>query len=186
MKYDGGKIILPNGKTAATSRDKRGYNRISIRINAACHTFNAARIICWLVNGQPPSPDCDVDHINRNKGDDRPENLRWVSRADNLRNWSENASEKRKNQFASIPHACGEHIRQAKLTASQVAEIRLIMKTQPVKYSILSKRFGVTRSHIGNILKRRIWAHVPDIDNPTPALPRPKEISLQPTPVQDE
>ena len=36
--------------------------------------------------GPPPPDKPEVDHINRNKRDDRPENLRWVDRYEQMQN----------------------------------------------------------------------------------------------------
>lgn len=46
-----------------------------------------SRVIWTLLNGDIPG-DLDIDHINRDKADDRIENLRLVTRSQNLRNVS--------------------------------------------------------------------------------------------------
>lgn len=44
------------------------------------------RLICEAFHGAPPAGKTEVDHINRVKDDNRPENLRWTNRRGNLRN----------------------------------------------------------------------------------------------------
>lgn len=62
--------------------DKKGYTRVCIgKRNIEVHLLVAKR---WL--GPKPGPDYQVDHINRNRSDNRVENLRWVTRQDNCAN----------------------------------------------------------------------------------------------------
>ena len=59
----------------------KGYYRVILnKIAFCCH-----RLVLWLTGSQP-SPSDFCDHINRNKSDNRPENLRWVSRSTNMVN----------------------------------------------------------------------------------------------------
>lgn len=63
-----------------TSLDSHGYIRVSI-----CGKRYLGHRVAWLiVNGE--WPDCDVDHINGDRTDNRIENLRKLSRSDNLIN----------------------------------------------------------------------------------------------------
>lgn len=58
----------PNGKT--------GYMEIaSVRIH---------RIVATAYHGEPPTKEHVVDHIDTNKHNNRPENLRWVTRLENV------------------------------------------------------------------------------------------------------
>ena len=44
------------------------------------------RIVCTAFNGDAPSPQHVVDHINTNRQDNRPENLRWLTKLENALN----------------------------------------------------------------------------------------------------
>jgi hypothetical protein len=42
------------------------------------------RIVCVAFNGEPPTDRHVVDHIDTNRANNRPENLRWVTRLENV------------------------------------------------------------------------------------------------------
>lgn len=44
------------------------------------------RIVAFAFLGQPPTPDHVVDHIDTNRRNNRPENLRWVTKLENALN----------------------------------------------------------------------------------------------------
>jgi hypothetical protein len=55
---------------------KSGYLEIaSVRIH---------RIVATAFHGEPPTKEHVVDHIDTNKQNNRPENLRWVTRLENI------------------------------------------------------------------------------------------------------
>lgn len=68
-KYD-------NQWTFGNPNKKTGYMEIaSVRIH---------RIIATAFHGEPPTKNHVVDHIDTNKRNNRPENLRWVTRLENV------------------------------------------------------------------------------------------------------
>lgn len=56
--------------------DERGYLFIS--------GVQVHRIVATAFYGEAPSPDYVVDHIDTNRKNNRPENLRWVTRLENI------------------------------------------------------------------------------------------------------
>lgn len=62
--------------------DRHGYRQV---VTARKH-YKVHRIICETFLGAYPPDKPEVDHINRNRSDNRPENLRWCSRHENCHN----------------------------------------------------------------------------------------------------
>ena len=62
--------------------DKKGYHRYSIYgRDVEGHLLVAEKYL-----GPKPGSDYQVDHINRNRADNRVENLRWATRSENCAN----------------------------------------------------------------------------------------------------
>jgi hypothetical protein len=65
-----------NQWTFGKPNDKTGYMEIaSIRVH---------RIVATAFHGDPPTKEHVVDHIDTNKRNNRPENLRWVTKLENV------------------------------------------------------------------------------------------------------
>ena len=79
-KTKGGKIGQEVG-----SLTERGYRRITLRDDGISHTYKLHRIVWALHYGEDPYP-LTIDHINKDKTDNRIENLRAVTLTDNLSN----------------------------------------------------------------------------------------------------
>ena len=78
-KKDGSFVRRSTGKEQ-TYRQKNGYIVLPLKN----HRYFASRIAWKLYHGEDPQG--DIDHIDGNRTNNRIENLRVVSRAENMRN----------------------------------------------------------------------------------------------------
>jgi hypothetical protein len=85
-------LAIPAGTRAGTI-SLFGYRKILLKRRS----YKATRIAHFLMTGQWPAPDVDVDHINGNRSDDRWVNLRLCDRSQNMIN-----SKLRKNNKTGV------------------------------------------------------------------------------------
>jgi hypothetical protein len=80
-----GEIISPSGKVISRRPDKHGYMRVTLRVGNRLLTRSVARLVAeaWVPGFDPT---LTVDHINRNRCDNRACNLRMASIRENSRN----------------------------------------------------------------------------------------------------
>ena len=76
LRLEGGQLIMPSGKPWSGQCVVNGYRMVSVWGLGKRASVTYGRLVCWLVHGPPPNDDAQVDHINRDRSDDRPENLR--------------------------------------------------------------------------------------------------------------
>lgn len=87
-REDGAVLMPPTGRQYKSFRWTFGTNHgdghHKIQFHGKHHLVHT--IICRAFHGLTPEGKPFVDHINRIKGDNRPENLRWVSNKENCNN----------------------------------------------------------------------------------------------------
>jgi hypothetical protein len=141
-----------HGRRAATSRllavtpNPNGYLRVMAQGDAGRGRWiTVHRAVALAFIGEPPTPLHEVGHLNHDKRDNRPDNLAWVTRQENIA-----------QRDAAGRGAWGTRINTAKLTPEQVREIRLrgAAGERPAE---LARVFSVSAMHAGNIIKGAVW-----------------------------
>lgn len=132
-----------SGRVRKLKSCKRGYLWLSVSVSGGRCVANKsmARLVCGAFNGPPPHAAMDCDHINRIRNDNRPENLRWVTREENLAN--------RQVCFGS-----GHPL--AKLTPEQVLGIRA-MPFRRGQDRVIADRIGVSRETVRDVRLGKAW-----------------------------
>ena len=126
-----GKIIGPSGRVLKPRPHMHGYIRMSAIVGGKLKDFYVHRIVCETFHGIATAG-MQVDHINRNRADNRPDNLRWVSSAENLNHRNHPIGILRVNTI---------------LSDDDVRNIRSVIGTQ----SSIAKQFGISREHVRDI-----------------------------------
>ena len=104
-----------------------------------------------------------VNHINGIKGDNRAENLEWVTPAENIRHAIDTGLLKYKKKGKEIKnskYSLGEEANGSKLTPEKVIEIRVLWELREFKQVELAEKFGVDNSTINDIIRRKRWKHI--------------------------
>ena len=112
------------------------------RVRALVHRLVAGAFIENL-SGLP-----EVNHKDGKKDHNVPDNLEWTTRLGNIQHGHATGL------VPPPPHYSGEDNSGAKLTLSQVEEIRVLPKK---KQTGIAERFGVSQSLISMIKNGRIW-----------------------------
>jgi predicted XRE-type DNA-binding protein len=130
-------LIWPFAKSA------NGYGSIVFRGKRG----SAHRAICILTHGEPPSPkhvaahSCGRGHM----GCVNPRHLSWKTNAENMADKKAHGTEKLGSQRAT-----------SRLTEEKVREIRSLLGS--MSQSKVAARFGVARTTVADIARKRCWA----------------------------
>ena len=139
-----GRVIGPHGKILKGKKCKSGYRYFSINQgNGVITNVSVARSVCAAFNGECPEGH-ECDHINRVRDDDRPENLRWLTKSQNLKNRSIHSGTSHWN---------------SKLKPPDIKEIRSVEMAH-LNNVEMARIFNVARETIRDIRNYKEWKHV--------------------------
>jgi hypothetical protein len=140
-----GRILRP-GPQGEWNGSRRRYLGVQIVFNGKARKCSVHKAVAWAFHGPPPTARHVVAHNDGDGHNNRPENLRWATQAENLADRSVHGT-----------HDRGERNVQSKLTEDDVRAIRL--SALPEK--VLGLRYGVAATTVGRIRRRERWAWLP-------------------------
>lgn len=133
------------GKILNTHKDPRdAYWRAFLRKDGKTTTIAIHRLVYAAFTGPIPEGH-HIDHIDGNKDNNKPNNLRALSRSDH-----------RKETVKRFQHAKGVRVGNAKLDEEKVQNIRELLR-RGMTHKEVAKRFNVHYSTIGSIASGRTW-----------------------------
>lgn len=128
-----------------------GYCKVGLRVNWKERKFSVHRLVAEAFIPNLKNK-LEINHKNGVKADNHVDNLEWVTS-------SENAIHAYKFGLRKGPK--GELNGKSKLSEFQIKRIRLIKEIQPNMREIdLAKIFKVSRSLIGQIVRKEAWSHI--------------------------
>lgn len=130
------------------ARNERGYAVFGKR-RGLLNTCLVSRLVCMEVNGPPPSSKSEAAHTcgDGHGGCINPRHLEWKTSKQN-----------KDDQIIHGTRNKGERNGHARLTVSQVRQIRSLVKAHPQR--AVADMFGVDQSHVSNIVRGKQWRHV--------------------------
>ncbi len=128
--------------------DKDGYKIVSLSESHRKHPTKKVHVLVLLAFIGPCPPRHEGGHLNGDPGDNRLENLAWVTRKQNA-----------KHRAAHGRTAKGERHGSARLTAEQVRQIRDHLATG-LSQKDTAASLGVSVDSVWRIANRKNWAHV--------------------------
>lgn len=130
-----------------------GYHMVTFARDCVNHPITVARMVAFAFIPNPdPENLTEVLHIDGDKLNSRVDNLRWVN--------YETVSAHTDHVLHRANKARGEQIKRARLTADQVIQIRKKHKKWKVTHQNLADEYGVTKSCIECVIRRRTWKHI--------------------------
>lgn len=128
-------------------RNHNGYIWLKSFHFGQCIHIGVHTLVCETFHGFRPSDGHETAHGNGVRDDNRAENLRWATKA-------ENAADK-----VAHGNQVGETHPLSKISEDDVREIRRL-KSSGVTGSELAGLFGINKHHANKIAAGKAWAHV--------------------------
>jgi hypothetical protein len=129
------------------SPDRGGYLLLRLSVDGKQYTKYVHRLVLKAFGPEQPL-NTTVDHINRNRTDNRIENLRWATKQQQTDNAVLNPLKGSKNGTS-------------KLTESDIPKIRQLL-SMGITQRRIAEQFDVVQGIISNIKNNKNWSHVQD------------------------
>lgn len=146
---DGGSHVVRVTRRRAEKSLRSGYLMVRAMLGGRRVSGLAHRLVWQAVHGNIPDG-LVINHRNGRKSDNRPENLELSTYADNARH---------AHRVLGVSPQHGQHNPMAKLTPSDVADIRAA-RSRGERASIIAERFGIRYQTVHRICNGERWGHL--------------------------
>jgi hypothetical protein len=147
-----GTIIGRRGKPMKGAVNRvTGYRVITCKENGRDKVFAVHVMVCEAFHGARPFPGAQVRHLDGNKLNNRADNLKWGTAAENAADRSKHGDRGRVR---------GEQNGRSKLTEQQVKAIRDRYAKETVSHRSLAAEYQVSPGVIYALLNRLTWKHL--------------------------
>lgn len=137
------------GKILVAFPSSKGYASVDIRQNGIRKTRPIHQLVGESFIGPCPEG-MEWNHKNGNKMDARVDNLEFLTHSENTLH---------AYRVLGVPGLCGSTNPSAKLSESQIFQIRHLYK-QGLSKLLLAEKFSVSKHTIHSIIYRRRWTHI--------------------------
>jgi hypothetical protein len=127
-----------------------GYLTVSIRRDGVSRNEYVHRLVLMAFEGKPAKGQV-CRHLNGDPLDNRLENLKWGSRAENTADSIRHGTH---NMAEGARHAM------AKLSAGEVRQIRWRVGVLGESQGAVAEEFDIDQSQVSNIMLRKNWSHI--------------------------
>ena len=144
------------GMVRKLNPQKDGYIHVNLCKSGKVKHIGVHRLVAQAFIPNPQNKP-QVNHIDGDKANNHLSNLEWSTRSENMIHAL---------KIGLVGDFKGSGNIKAKLKENQVMEIRRLRKSDPKKYTHkkLGEMFGVTSANISDIVNRKSWKHLKDID----------------------
>ena len=130
----------------------QGYRTLNIRTpQKAINQYVHKLVATYFIPNKNPLANF-VAHVDFDKGNNRVENLRWMTR-------TELTAHNKKNPFI-LYRIKPSRTKNYKLTESKVMIIKQLIKSDKSRHKMIAKQFGITHTQLNRIKSGVNWKHV--------------------------
>lgn len=126
--------------------NKWGHVKCRLYLSGQCKSIWLHRLVALTFLGAPPSPKHEVAHNDGNAGNNRADNLRWATSAENKADCLRHGT-----------RVTGERHYRAKITMAQADEIRRLYVRGQTTHQEIADKFGIHRVNVGLIVRNKAW-----------------------------
>lgn len=129
--------------------DKDGYAEVSLWGTGKSTRPRGVHQLVYLAFHGAISDGLLVRHLDGNPVNNTPDNLALGTTRDNKRDSIEHGT-----------HVKGSDLWSAKLTETEVREMRALYSTGGISQKAIGRRYGIGQAQVSSIVRRESWAHI--------------------------